>query len=366
MKIAFLSTFYPFRGGIAQFNGALYRALEKEHEVQAFNFTTQYPSFLFPGKTQFVAEDDNADKIPSVRVLNSMNPGTYGQTVKRIKEFDPDLLIIGYWMPYMAPSLGYVAGKMQKYCPVVSIVHNAIPHEKGKLDKQLSSYFFRRNKKCVALSSAVEKDIVKKFPSIATRVLLHPVYEHFGVSMDKIKALEHLSIPKEKKHILFFGLIRDYKGLDLLLDAMSQLPEEYDLTIAGEVYGSFDVYQQQIEQLNLRDRVHLHLRYIPDEEVKVFFSLADIVALPYKSATQSGIVAIAKHFEKPIVATNVGGLSEFIQHPSDGILTSAKTSESIAASIIEIAQQETSNNRKSSTPYSWDEFAKDLVDFVAE
>lgn len=366
MKIAFLSTFYPFRGGIAQFNGALFRALEKEHDLQAFNFTTQYPSFLFPGKTQFVAENDNADKIPSVRVLNSMNPGTYGQTVKRIKDFEPDILIIGYWMPYMAPALGYVAGKMQKHCRVVSIVHNAIPHEKGKLDKQLSSYFFKRNRKCVALSSAVEKDISSKFPSISTRVLLHPVYEHFGVSMDKIQALEHFSIPKEKKHILFFGLIRDYKGLDLLLDALSILPQEYDLTIAGEVYGSFDTYQRQIDQLNLKNRVHLHLRYIPDEEVKVFFSLADIVALPYKSATQSGIVAIAKHFEKPVVATNVGGLSEFIKHPSDGVLTSAKTSESIASSIIEVTtQQESGKNNTSITPYSWDEFARDLISFAA-
>jgi glycosyltransferase involved in cell wall biosynthesis len=366
MKIAFLSTFYPFRGGIAQFNGALFRSLEKEHEVRAFNFTTQYPSFLFPGKTQFVAEDDKADKIPSVRVLNSMNPGTYGQTVKRIKEFEPDMLIIGYWMPYMAPSLGYVAGKMQKHCRVVSIVHNAIPHENGKLDKQLSAYFFKRNTKCVALSTAVERDILNKFPSIATRVLLHPVYEHFGVRMDKVEALEHLSIPKEKKHILFFGLIREYKGLDLLLDAMALLPKDYDLTIAGEVYGSFDVYQRQIDRLNLKNRVHLHLRYIPDDEVKVFFSLADVVALPYKSATQSGIVAIAKHFEKPVVATNVGGLSEFIKHPSDGILTLAKTSESIASSIIEVTQQETEKINNSSSPYSWDEFARDLVEFTVD
>ena len=364
MKIAFLSTFYPFRGGIAQFNGALFRALEKEHEIKAFNFSTQYPSFLFPGKTQYVEKDDKADNIPSERVLNSMNPASFVQTVKKIKEYKPDLLIIGYWMPYMAPSLGYVAGKMKKYCKVVSIVHNATPHEQGKLDKSLSTYFFKKNSSCVALSNAVRNELKTKFPNIETTVLLHPVYEHFGVKMDKVEAYSQLSIPSEKKHILFFGLIREYKGVDLLIEAMSELPDNYDLTIAGEVYGSFDQYQKQIDQRGLADRIHLQLKYIPDEDVKLFFSMADVVALPYKSATQSGIIAIAKHFGKPVVATNVGGLSDFIKHPSEGEITKSITPKEIAKSIRNVLEnQENNNPATENKPYSWDDFAKKLIDF---
>lgn len=364
MKIAFLSTFYPFRGGIAQFNGALYRALEKEHQVKAFNFSTQYPSFLFPGKTQYVTEEDNADAIPSERVLNSMNPASFVQTVRKIKAYAPDLLIIGYWMPYMAPSLGYVAGKMRTQCKVVSIVHNATPHEQGKLDKNLSNYFFKKNTSCVALSNAVKNDLKAKFPNINTTVLLHPVYEHFGVKMDKVEAYNQLSIPVNKKHILFFGLIREYKGLDLLIEAMSELPENYDLTIAGEVYGSFDEYQKQINNRGLADRIHLHLKYIPDEDVKLFFSMADVIALPYRSATQSGIIAIAKHFDKPVVATNVGGLSEFIQSPSEGEISKSMSPKDLAKSIQNVAENSASKSPSTKNkPYSWDDFAKELITF---
>jgi len=365
MKIAFLSTFYPFRGGIAQFNGALFRALEKQHDVKAFNFTTQYPSFLFPGKTQFVEEDDKADHIPSERILNSMSPASFVQTVRKIKDFAPDLLIIGYWMPYMAPSLGYVAGKMNKTCKVVSIVHNATPHEQGKMDRSLSNYFFKRNTKCITLSNAVKNDLESKFPAIDTKVLLHPVYEHFGIKVDKLEAHEKLSIPSDKKQILFFGLIRDYKGLDLLIKAMPDLPENYNLTIAGEVYGTFNEYQKIITSLGLEERVHLHLKYIPDEDVKLFFSMADVVALPYRSATQSGIVAIAKHFSKPVVATDVGGLSEFIVRPSEGEITNSISSAEIARSIRNVVENdEHSEPLSNSKPYSWEQFAQELLEFA--
>ncbi len=367
MKIAFLSTFYPFRGGIAQFNGALFRALEKEHDVKAYNFTTQYPSFLFPGKTQFVEKDDNADHIPSERILNSMNPASFVQTVRKIKDFKPDLLIVGYWMPYMAPSLGYVAGKMNKKCKVISIVHNGTPHEQGKMDRSLSNYFFKRNTKCIALSNAVKNDLESKFPGIQTKVLLHPVYEHFGVKVDKLEAKEKLSIPLDKKQILFFGLIREYKGLDLLIKAMSHLPKQYNLIIAGEVYGSFNHYQKLINSHGLEERVHLHLKYIPDEDVKLFFSMAEVVALPYRSATQSGIVAIAKHFGKPVVATNVGGLSEFILHPSDGEITASISAAEIAKSIRNVVEQNVpSDSLSPSKTYSWEQFANELLQFAED
>jgi glycosyltransferase involved in cell wall biosynthesis len=362
MKIAFLSTFYPFRGGIAQFNGALYRALENEHEVKAFNFSLQYPKALFPGKTQFVDENDEVEKIPTDRVLNAMNPATYLTTVKKIKAFQPDILIIGYWMPYMAPSLGYVAGKMQKHCKVISIVHNAVPHEKGVMDKSLSNYFFKRNKHCIALSEAVQKDIAESYPKVKVKVLHHPTYNHFGELIKKEEALNFLKLDSKVKYLLFFGLIRDYKGLDLLLKTMPLIDEELHLVVAGEVYGEFQKYQEIIDNNKLKGRVHLHLKYIPDNEVKYYFSIAEAVVLPYKSATQSGIIAVAKHFDIPVVTTDVGGLREFIKDPSDGFVVENNTPKEIAKGIEEVISNKQTTTSEHKNGLSWEKFAEQLLE----
>lgn len=361
MKIAFLSTFYPYRGGIAQFNGALYRELEKEHEVKAFNFSLQYPKALFPGKTQYVEENDEVEKIPSDRVLNAMNPATFITTVKKIKAFQPDVLIIGYWMPYMAPSLGYVAGKMQKHCKVISIVHNAVPHEKGIMDKSLSNYFFKRNTNCVALSEAVKKDIENIYPKVNVKVLHHPTYNHFGSLVKREESLNFLNLDPKQRYLLFFGLIRDYKGLDLLLEAMDELDEAFHLIVAGEVYGDFDKYQRIIDEKQLKNRIHLHLKYIPDNEVKYYFSVAETVVLPYKSATQSGIIAVAKHFKKPVVTTNVGGLGEFIKSKNDGVLLNDIAPISIAEGIKHTINLKETMQNVSKTDLTWEVFARELL-----
>lgn len=363
MKIAFLSVFYPYRGGIAQFNAALYRALEVNNQVKAFNFTVQYPNFLFPGKTQFVTPEDNVDEVPSERVLNAINPLSYKKTVASIKEFQPDLLILGYWMPFMGPSMGYIAKKIGKECRVLSIVHNAIPHETSRLDKILSNYFFRRNTHCVALSKAVESDLIRNYPHLETKVLLHPVYEHFGKEVNREEAADELRLSTENKYILFFGLIRDYKGLDQLLLALEKLDSNIHLIIAGEVYGSFDKYQKIIDEKKLSERVHLFLKYIPDEQVKYYFSLASSVVLPYKSGTQSGIIAIAKHFNKNVVVTDVGGLSEFIQSEQEGFVVPADDVEQLVAGIKQALAVQSGISTSDST-YSWKDFAKELIKFL--
>ena len=364
MKIAFLSTFYPYRGGIAQFNAALYRAIEKKYEVKAFNFSLQYPKAMFPGKTQMVTQEDKVDEIPSERVLNAMNPATYMTTVKRIKDFKPDVLIIGYWMPYMAPALGYVAKKMGTQCRVVSIVHNATPHEQGKLDKTLSNYFFNRNTHCIALSNAVKNDIQANYPEIKTKVLLHPVYEHFGDAVDRGEAAEKLNLDPSKKYLLFFGLIRDYKGLDQLLLAMKDLDDDIHLLVAGEVYGSFDKHKAIIKEHQLESRVHLNLNYISDEMVKYYFSLSSTVVLPYKSGTQSGIIAIAKHFNKPIVATDVGGLSEFIQHETEGMIVPPNDVQELTKAIEKMLQIIHITPADRPSIYSWDDFVEEMLEFM--
>lgn len=365
MRIAFLSTFYPFRGGIAQFNAALYRALEKEHEVKAFNFSLQYPSILFPGKTQLVDKDDAADPIPTERILNSISPLSYRKTAKAIEQFNPDLLVIGYWMPFMAPSLGYVAKRLSKQCKVVSIVHNAIPHEKSVLDKTLSNYFFSRNNSFIALSDAVKLDILESYPEAQVKTILHPSYAHFGSLIPRVYAMLKLGLDKTKKYLLFFGIIRDYKGLDTLLAALPFLDKNIHLIIAGEVYGSFSKYQQIIEKHKLQDRVHQFDQYISDSEVHLYFSVAECCVLPYKSATQSGITAIAHHFNVPVVASNVGGLSEFIHDAENGYLIDDCTPEKLAETILKGLEtavfekfKETLSQQKHTT---WEDFAGELV-----
>src|ERR1051326_768230 len=266
MKIAFLSTFFPFRGGIAQFNASLFRAFEKNNQVKAFTFTRQYPDFLFPGETQMVTEKDNADKIPSERILDTMNPFTYFSAARKIRSFSPDILLMKYWMSYMAPSLGTVAKKIKKSSKVITILDNVIPHERRFFDDAFIKYFLKNNHGFVVMSDAVKNDLLKFIPGAKYIFHPHPLYDHFGKKGDAMEAKRKLNIPEGKKVILFFGFIRDYKGLDLLIDAISKLNNDYHLVICGEVYGSFDKYEGQIEELGLKNKISLYVRYISDEE----------------------------------------------------------------------------------------------------
>lgn len=369
MKIAFVSTFYPFRGGIAQFNASLYRALETHGEVKAFNFKVQYPKVFFPGKTQLVTEGDSADQIPSDRLMHAMSPATYRKTVKAIQSFQPDLVIISYWMPFMAPALGYISGKLMKETTVVSIVHNALPHERSRMDRLLSNYFFRRNTHIITLSNAVKNDLTPFYKNLKIKTLLHPTYNHFGSPLPKEDACAMLQLNAEKRYVLFFGLVRPYKGLDRLLEALCFLPKELELIIAGETYGSFHLYQQLIDENNLQTRVHHFDHYIPDQEVGRYFSAADLCVLPYKSATQSGITAIAHELDTPVLATHVGGLSEFIQDGVNGVLVdpSCDTKE-LANAILQSLDPERLNdfrtNIRQHKPPSWGDFAAELMEWV--
>jgi glycosyltransferase involved in cell wall biosynthesis len=369
MNIAYLSTFYPYRGGIAQFNASLYRALEKEHRVNAYTFSRQYPDFLFPGKTQLVTAEDKADEIPAIRTLDTINPITWHKTAKLIAAQQPDLLIMKYWMSYMAPCLGYTAGAVRrKGTKVLTVIDNAIPHEKKFFDKSFARYFMNRNDLFVAMSESVKNDILSI--KLDARVLLkeHPLYDHFGAIVPKAEARQKLGIHPTKKTILFFGFIRDYKGLDLLIESFGQLSEDYQLIIAGEVYGSFEPYQKQIDALPNKQDVFAHARYISDHEVPLFFGASDAVVLPYKSATQSGISAIAFHFGVPIIATDVGGLKEIIGHEKTGLIVPTPDPSAIAQSINQFYTFDEAhwaeNMRVLKDELSWDNFAKALIKFA--
>ncbi len=369
-KIALISVFYPFRGGIAQFNANIYSGLLKlGHDVEVFNFSRQYPSILFPGKTQFIAEEDNAEEIPSQRIIDSIAPLSYKKTVKKVLEFNPDMVVIGYWMPFMGPSLGYISGKLLKQNKnVVTIVHNALPHEKSRLDKVLSDYFFKRSKKIIALSQTVEKQIKLAYPNLETTTLRHPAYEHFGTLLNRKEALLELNLPESPNYLLFFGLIRGYKGLDVLLQSIALLPSNYQVIVAGEVYGSFKQYEKIIKENQLEKRVHLFNNYIPDQQVKLFFSVAECCVLPYKSATQSGIVAIAQHFGVPVIASKVGGLHEFIEDGKTGRLVEPVTPQKFSEVIKEFAIPEKLNNARTilaqkNHSISWSDFCENMIAF---
>ena len=370
MKIAILSCFYPYRGGISQFNACLYGELSKNHIVKAFNFKRQYPEFLFPGKTQFVTADDEAVPVESESLLDTANPFSYISTYKAIRDWKPDVLIVRYWMSYFGPSLGYITRKMKKHCKVISILDNVVPHEPRFFDTPLTKYFLKGSTGSVTLCEAVSKDLLRLQPDARYTVIQHPLYSHFGAKIPRATAEKKLGLEPGMRNILFFGLIRTYKGLDILLEAFGLLPDGYQLIIAGEPYGSFEKYQNIIDRLPNKDRVYKNLKYIKDSEVTDYFSAADIAVLPYRSATQSGISSVSYHFEVPMIVTDVGGLKETIGDRGTGIVAQEGTPECISQEILryfenpEIKENCISNIRLEKERLSWNTFATRLEEFI--
>lgn len=371
MKIAILSCFYPFRGGISQFNANLFVELGKDNEVRAFNFSRQYPDFLFPGKTQYVTPEDEAVPIESEALLDTANPFTWRKTAAAINAWGADLLVVRYWMSWFAPSLGFVARHMRPECKVVAILDNVIPHERHFFDTPLTRHFLKGVDGCVTLCKEVSNDLVRISPASVCTVLPHPVYSHFGERLPREEAESRLGLQPGRKNILFFGLIRDYKGLDILLSAFDRLDSSYQLIIAGEPYGSFEKYRRMIDSSPAGPRIHVFPDYIRDSEVKLYFSAADVTVLPYRSATQSGISSVSYHFEVPMIVTDVGGLKETIGETGTGIVCPEGTAECIATRIAAyfadptVRQGCVLNIRKEKERLGWPKFCRDLVKFAS-
>ncbi len=371
MRIAILSCFYPYRGGISQFNASIFGELGKRHIVKAFNFKRQYPEFLFPGKTQFVTDTDSAVPVESVSVLDTADPFSYGKTAREIAAWKPDLVVMRYWMSWFAPSLGYVARRLKKKgCKVVSILDNVVPHEPHFFDRPFTRYFLSGQSGCVVMCDEVAKDLLAIRSDLPYTILPHPLYTHFGEKMDRAEAERALGIRSGKKNLLFFGLIRQYKGLDILLEAFRQLGDDYQLIVAGEPYGSFEPYRKIIDSLPGKDRITLITEYIPDNEVSKYFSAADVTVLPYRSATQSGISSISYHFEVPMIVTAVGGLTETVGGRGTGLVAAEATPESVLHEIRryfgeeEVREQCIRNIRREKERLSWSKFCSDLVEFA--
>jgi glycosyltransferase involved in cell wall biosynthesis len=273
-------------------------------------------------------------------------------------------------MSYFAPSLGYITRKMRRHCKVISILDNVIPHEPHFFDTPLTKYFLKGSTGSVTLCEAVAKDLLKICPDSHHIVIQHPLYSHFGVKRHREEAEMKLGLAPGKKNLLFFGLIRTYKGLDILLEAFGKLSDEYQLIIAGEPYGSFDKYQEIIDRLPGKERIFMDLKYIKDSEVKDYFSAADLAVLPYRSATQSGISSVSYHFEVPMVVTDVGGLKETIGDRGTGLVASECTPDAIRDEILKYFENPTIKEgciaaiRKEKERLSWKTFALKLESFI--
>ncbi len=336
MRIAIVGPFPPFRGGISDLNSALAYQLSKKHVVLAFNFTTQYPKALFPGKTQLKI-GDAAQDFENIRCLSSINPISWKKTADKIITEKPDLVLFRYWMPFFAPAFHAVAKRIRKNvdAKIIAMCDNIIPHEKRTLDQQLTKQFFKQMDSFIVLSKKVEEELLSFIPDAHYKYSPHPIYSIFGDAPSRDQAREQLNITT-KKVLMFFGLIREYKGLDILIRAMGKLNkdiEDYTLMIVGECYEDEKKYLDLIEQNGIQKNVQTHFSFIPDEEVSTYFSSADVVVLPYKTASQSGIVQIAYHFDTPVIVSNVGGLPEIIDEGKTGFCVDPNP-ESFAETIL--------------------------------
>ncbi|MBN8670211.1 MAG: glycosyltransferase [Chitinophagales bacterium] len=370
MNITIIGSAHPLRGGgIATFNERMAEVLQEQgHKVVIYSFSLQYPSFLFPGKSQFT--DEPAPKGLEIRsVINSVNPFNWLSVGNRIKNEKPDLIIVRYWLPFMGPCFGTILRRVRKnkHTKIVAITDNVIPHEHRPGDMAFTKYFLKSADAFLAMSKDVLKDL-KQFTDKPSVFSPHPVYDNYGNAVGREEACKKLGLNPADKYILFFGFIRKYKGLDLLLDAMKDeriKQAGIKLIVAGEFYGDGDTYLQQIQQNGIGDSVKLFTEFIPNDEIKYYFSATDLVVQPYRTATQSGITQVAYHFEKPMVVTNVGGLAEVVPDGKVGFVTAPDPTE-IATAIIHFFQPDSLPNLQQNIAaekqkYSWDTLLTNLL-----
>ena len=342
MRVIIIGPAHPLRGGLASYNERLAKQfIDEGNEVTIYTFSLQYPSFIFPGTTQYSTESKPSNLTINV-CINSINPFNWIKVGNNLKNEKPDLVIVRYWLPFMGPCLGFILRhiKKNKQTKIVCIADNIIPHEKRFGDKAFTKYFVQPVDAFITMSDKVMTDLKLFAPTKPTQLVAHPLYDNFGEKVSKEEARLKLGIKNEELILLFFGFIRKYKGLDLLLNAMKIIKnsnfniQNSKLLIAGEFYEDRKAYDEQIEKLDLQESLILHTDFIPDSEVKYYLCAADVVVQPYKNATQSGVTPLAYHFEKPMIVTNVGGLPSLVPNNKVGLIAEPNA-ESIAEKIID-------------------------------
>lgn len=353
-KVFIIGPGFPLRGGPAQFNENLCREFNKMgHDAQIISYSLQYPNFLFPGSSQYETSGSAPTDIKIHTLINTVNPFNWIKTARFIKKEKPDFIIFRYWLPFFGPSLGTI-GRLVKRgtkIKVLALTDNIIPHEKRAGDKPFTKYFVNSCDGFITMSKAVFNDISQFTPTDKKVFSPHPMYETYGAAISKSEARKKLNLNESDKVILFFGLIRKYKGLDILLEAMNA-PEiknqNIKLLVAGEFYEDKQPYLDVVKKYNLENQVIFHSQFIPNEEVRNYFCASDLVAQTYRNATNSGVTMVGYYYEKPMLVTDVGGLSELVPHQKIGYTVPIDTKQ-ISDCIIDYFQ----NNRE-------EEFVKNL------
>ncbi len=352
----------PYRGGIAHFMQATYKGLEaRGHIVEIVNFRRQYPDLLFPGKTQY--DPDARELSSSVRLLDSINPLSWWRTVKYIRRQKPEVVVFKHWMPFFAPAYGFIARRLRASgIRVLCLVHNVLPHEKRLGDRVLSRYFFDACNGFIVMSAAVADDLKSLGAKGEIHQVGHPVYSDFGDNMNAEEAKRKLALKPEAPALLFFGFVRGYKGLQVLLDSMPEVIKvlpNVRLIVAGECYEDEQSYRAFVSAKGLADHVSLRFEYIPNEDIPVLFSAADVIVQPYKTATQSGVAQIAYHFGRPLIVTDVGGLAEIVPHEKAGLVVPPDNPKALAKAIVRYFSEDLGETLRAGVQeekekYSWD------------
>jgi D-inositol-3-phosphate glycosyltransferase len=375
LNIVCIGPAHPLRGGIANFNTALCKNfIETGHQASIISFSLQYPGFLFPGKTQY--EEGRAPAgIPVRSLINSVSPFSWIRAVRAIRSASPDLVVVHHWMPFMAMSLGYIVRRLKRKpdCPVIVIAHNVIPHEKHPGWKSMSRYLLSVCDGYIVLSASLLDDLKIFTDSTNKSFIPHPVYDQFGEAVDRNEAAERLGLDPSLKYLLFFGMIRKYKGLDLLIRAFTAMRyrvPELRLIVAGEFYTGKREYVDLINETGAGDRVILRDHFIPSGKVRYYFSLADLVTQPYRSATQSGVSQVAYHFGVPMLVTDVGGLAEIVPHMKVGYVTPVDE-HAIAEAITDFFEKDRAagfrlNIQKERQRFTWEAMTSRIIELSHE
>lgn len=362
---------FPFRGGIANFNNALAQAYHNNgDDITLYSFVLQYPGFLFPGTTQYEEGDPPVDLKIKI-LINSINPFNWISIAHKINKENPDYVIIRYWLPFMAPCLGSIARLLKKKIKILAIIDNVIPHEKRIGDTILTKYFIKSCDAFLSLSASVLDDLTKFTDSTFKKFIPHPIYDIFGEKIDKQTALNNLGLNPDDKHLLFFGFVRKYKGLDLMLHAMADSRIRdlgVKLIIAGEFYDDKKEFTDLINKLNLSDSIIMKSDFIPSDKVKNYFCASDMITQTYRTATQSGVTQIAYSFEKPMLVTDVGGLAEIVPHNKVGYVTTQNPTD-IASAIFDFyknnkEQEFTLNCKEEKKRFSWSSFIEGVDELM--
>lgn len=333
----------PYRGGIANYNYVLAQSLSEQSDVEIVNFSYLYPGFLFPGKTQFL-EDDAWDDLHQSRRISSINPMSWYTTARYILDKKPAAVIFQWWHPFFAMPYARISKKLKtQNIPAIYICHNVEPHESTALDELLLRHAYKHVDRFIVHSSEEKKRLEEYKPKARIKVNVHPEYTMFPSPRKNMPA--PIELPESRLTLLYFGLVRPYKGVHSLIEAMAKLKDSADvhLMIVGEFYDDKSRYLDQIQSLNLQEHITIVDQYIPNEEVGWYFKQADVVVLPYLHATQSGVIPIAYHFRKPVIATNVGGLPDVVFDGETGFLVPPDDPTALAEKIVEFQQEQNKN-----------------------